>query len=199
MEKQDFKILIVDDDDIVRDVIKSLLAKEKYSVVTARDGVEAMNILRIEDMHLVITDLCMPGADGLEVLKYTVRNNPDTAVVILTAFGTLDTALESLKEGAYDYLTKPFKILEMITLAEKAYKRALLMMDNRELRKHLRDTYHDIELIQTVARSKNADITTGWIERIERLKTMNVFSGQEAALLQERLAIRDGNGEDTHR
>jgi DNA-binding NtrC family response regulator len=188
----------VDDDDIVREVIKSLLSQEKYSVVTARDGVEAINILRMEDAHLVITDLRMPGADGLEVLKYTIRNNPDTAVVILTAFGTLDTALEALKEGAYDYLTKPFKVLEIISLADKAYKQALIMKDNRELRKHLRDTYHDIELIKAVASSNNAGVTTGWIERVERLKSMNVFTTHEAALLQERLNSKNGGGKDTH-
>jgi len=187
---------VVDDDEIVREVIRSLLAQEQYSVVTARDGLEAINILRLEDVNLVITDLRMPGADGIEVLKYTARNNPDTAVVILTAFGTLDTTLEAIKGGAYDYLTKPFKVQEIITLTEKAYKQALLMKDNRELRKHLRDTFHDIEFIKAVAGCNKEDIMTGWIERVERLKSMNVFSGQEAALLKERLAKQDGNGQD---
>ena len=187
---------MVDDDEIVREVIRSLLAQEQYSVVTARDGLEAINILRLEDVNLVITDLRMPGADGIEVLKYTARNNPDTAVVILTAFGTLDTTLEAIKGGAYDYLTKPFKVQEIITLTEKAYKQALLMKDNRELRKHLRDTFHDIEFIKAVAGCNKEDIMTGWIERVERLKSMNVFSGQEAALLKERLAKQDGNGQD---
>lgn len=183
---------------MVREVISSLLKQEGYSVVTARNGLEAINILKIEDMHLVITDIRMPGADGIEVLKYAVRNNQETAVVILTAFGTLDAAVEALKEGAYDYLTKPFKVMEIITLTGKAYKRSLLMKDNRELRKHLRDTYHDIELIRTAASCNNAGIATGWIERVERLKSMNVFSSQEAALILERLATQDGNRKDTH-
>ena len=177
-------------------MIRTLLAQEQYSVVTARDGLEAINILRIEDMHLVITDLRMPGADGIEVLKYAARNNPDTAVVILTAYGTLDTTLDAIKGGAYDYLTKPFKVQEIITLTEKAYKQALLMEDNRELRKHLRDTFHDIEFIKAAAGCNKADIASDWIERVERLKSLNVFSGQEAALLKERLAKRDGNRKD---
>jgi len=184
---------VVDDDEIVREVIKSLLTKERYSVVTARDGIEAINILRVEDMHLLITDLRMPGADGIEVLKYAVRNNPDTAVVILTAFATLDTTLEAVKEGAYDYLTKPFKVQELIALTEKAYKQALLIKDNRELRKALQDTYRDIELIKTVANHNNAGMTAGWIERVEQLKSMSVFSEQEATLLKERLTTRDGS------
>ncbi len=182
----------------MREVIKSLLTKERYSVVTARDGIEAINILRVEDMHLLITDLRMPGADGIEVLKYAVRNNPDTAVVILTAFATLDTTLEAVKEGAYDYLTKPFKVQELIALTEKAYKQALLIKDNRELRKALQDTYRDIELIKTVAGHNNAGMTAGWIERVEQLKSMSVFSEQEATLLKERLTTRDGSRQNTN-
>jgi len=189
---------VADDDEIVREVIKSLLTKERYSVVTARDGVEAINILRVEDMHLLITDLRMPGADGIEVLKYAVRNNPDTAVVILTAFATLDTTLEAVKEGAYDYLTKPFKVQELIALTEKAYKQALLIRDNRELRKALQDTYRDIELIKTVAGHNNPGMTAGWIERVEQLKSMSVFSDHEATLLKERLTASDGNRQNTH-
>lgn len=199
LQKRDFKILVVDDDDVVREVMSSLLSNEGFSVAKAADGLEAINILRTEDMHLVITDLRMPGADGLDVLKRAIRNNPDCAVVILTAFGTIDTALNAIHEGAYDYLTKPFKVQEIIALTEKAYKRTLLIKDNRELRKHLQDTYRDIELIRTVAGSGNADIKQGWIERIERLKTMNVFSGQEAEMIRERLAAGNEYREDTHR
>lgn len=199
LQKRDFKILVVDDDDVVREVMSSLLSNEGFSVAKAADGLEAINILRTEDMHLVITDLRMPGADGLDVLKRAIRNNPDCAVVILTAFGTIDTALNAIHEGAYDYLTKPFKVQEIIALTEKAYKRTLLIKDNRELRKHLQDTYRDIELIRSVAGSGNADIKQGWIERIERLKTMNVFSGQEAEMIRERLAAGHEYREDTHR
>ncbi|MFA5074324.1 MAG: response regulator [Nitrospirota bacterium] len=198
MEKHDFKILVVDDDEIVREVINSLLTKEGYAVVTAQDGAEAINILRIEDVHLVITDLRMPGVDGLGVLKYVVRNNPDCAVVMLTAFGTLDTTLEAIKEGAYDYLTKPFKIQEIIALTEKTYQRSLLIKDNRELRKYLRDMYHDLELLKTVADSTQSGVRARWIERIERLKSMSVFSGQEADVIQERLEPSNGSREDSH-
>ena len=192
MDKKDFKILVADDDEIVRDVISSLLSREGYSVVAARDGFDAIRILRIEDISLVITDLRMPGTDGLEVLRYAVRNNPDITVVLLTAYGTLDTALEAITEGAYDYLTKPFKVQEIIILAEKIFKRSELIYENRELKKHLRDTYRDINLIKTVAGSNNPEITIAWLERIERLKTMNILTNQEADILKERLV--KGNG-----
>jgi two-component system response regulator PilR (NtrC family) len=187
MEKRKFKILIADDDDIVRDVITTLLVKEGYSVITAVDGLDAINRLRVEEVHLVITDLQMPRANGIEVLKYAVRSNPDIAVVILTAYGTLDTTIEAVKEGAYDYLTKPFKTQEIVILAKRANQRALLIEDNRELRKNLRDTYRDLELLKTVATSNNPEVMNGWLGRIEKLKFMDVLQTHEAEVLKEKM------------
>ncbi len=123
MTKREFRILVADDDEIARDVIQLLLTNEGYTVFTARDGLDAIRMMRIEDVSLVITDLRMPGADGIEVLKSALLINPDIAVVILTAYGTLDTTLQAMKEGAYDYLTKPFKGQEIIFVAERAFKR----------------------------------------------------------------------------
>jgi DNA-binding NtrC family response regulator len=187
VDKTNFRILVADDDDIVRDVITTLLSRDGFSVTSVSDGLEAINLLRIKDVHLVISDLMMPGADGIEVLKYAVRSNPDIAVVILTAYGTLDTTLEAIQAGAYDYLTKPFKAQEISILAERAYQRAQLIDDNRELKKNLRDTYRDLELLKNVATSNNPEVTSGWLERIEKLKTMNVLLAQEADVLKERL------------
>ncbi|RJP55232.1 MAG: response regulator [Deltaproteobacteria bacterium] len=194
MDKKFFKILVADDDEIPRDIVSSILCKEGYSVVSATNGIEAINILRLEDINLVITDLRMPGADGLDVLKHALIINPEAAVVILTAYGTLDTALGAIKGGAYDYLTKPFKVQEILILAERAYKRVELINENRELIKHLRDIYGDIEVIKTVSGSNNPLIITGWIERIERLKEMNILSAQESEKLKKRLIRGNGNG-----
>lgn len=194
--KKDFHILIADDDEIAREVIAAILAREGYAVVPVQDGLEAINRLRTQDIQMVITDLMMPGADGIEVLKYAVRADPDIAVVILTAYGTLDTTLEAIKEGAYDYLTKPFKTREISIIVERAYQRSLLIMDNRELKKNLRDTYRDMELLKTVAGSGNPDVTTGWLERIEKLRNMNVLLTDEAEVLKERLIKGRGKNRD---
>ena len=110
MKKNGITILVADDDEIVREVIISLLSSEGYTVKAAKDGLEAINILKMENINLVITDLRMPGADGIEVLKEAIKMDPDRAVIILTAYGTLDTALKAIREGAYDYITKPFKM-----------------------------------------------------------------------------------------
>jgi two-component system response regulator PilR (NtrC family) len=199
MDKREFRILVADDDEIVRDVITTLLSREGYTVIPVVDGLEAINRLRIDDIRMVITDLIMPGAGGIEVLKFAVRSDPDTAVVILTAFGTLDTTLEAIKEGAYDYLTKPFKMQEISILADRAYHRTLLIMDNRELKKNLRETYRDLELLKTIAASNNPEVTTGWLERIEKLRTMNVLLAHEAETLKERLVKGNAKEQDTYR
>lgn len=191
VEKRDFTILIVDDDEIVRDAVSSLLKEEGYSVMSAVDGLDAIRVLRVEDIHLVITDLRMPGADGIEVLKYALRSMPDIAVVILTAYGTLNTALDAIKEGAYDYLTKPFKIKEIVLLVEKVFKRARLITENRELRKSLKDAYRDINLMKTVVGSNNPEIITSWTEKIEHLKNAGVIAQQDADILKERLIGKD--------
>lgn len=199
MDKKDFKILVADDDDIARDVITTLLSREGYFVISVINGLEAISRLKIEEMDLVITDLNMPGSDGIEVLKYAVRSNADIAVIILTAYGTLDSTLAAIKEGAYDYLTKPFKTQEIIILAQRAYQRAQLIADNRELKKNLRETYRDLELLKSVALSNNPEVTTSWLERIERLKNMNVLLTHEADVLKERLVKGYATWQDIHR
>jgi DNA-binding NtrC family response regulator len=199
VEKRDFRILVAGDDEIARDVITALLSREGYSVNAAADGVEAINRLRLEEAHLVITDLQMPGANGIDVLKYAVRSSPDIAVVILTGYLSLDATLEASKEGAYDYLTKPFKSPEIAILAERAYQRALLIEENREMKKNLRDTYLDMALLKIVAADNNPEVTTGWLERIEKLQSMNVLPAHDAEVLKERLVKGYVQGQDVNR
>jgi DNA-binding NtrC family response regulator len=187
MDKKDFKILVVDDDDIARDVVTACLAREGYPVTPANDGLDAIERLRVEEFHLVVTDLMMPGADGMEVLKYAARSNPDMAIVMLTACGTLDTTLEAIREGAYDFLTKPFKTQAIAILAERAWQRARLIADNRRLKKNLRDTYRDLGLLKNIAAGNSPELTTSWLERIEKLKSLNVLPAHEAEALKERL------------
>lgn len=191
MVKQDFNILIAEDDDIVREVVSSILSKEGYSVFTAKDGVEAIRMLLMKDMHLVLTDLKMPNADGIEVLKQAIKNNPDCAVIILTAYGSLDSALDAIKVGAFDYLTKPFRIQEVVFAVEKAYKRWEHLNEQNELKKYLRETYRDMETINKVATGREPEVTISWIERIEKLADRNILTQEEAAILKERLVLGD--------
>ncbi len=194
MSKEDFKILIAEDDEIVREVISSILSKEGYSVSTASDGLEAIKKLLVEDFHLVLTDIKMPHADGIEVLKEAIKHNPDCAVVILTAYGSLDSALIAIKEGAFDYLTKPFRVQELLFVAEKAYKRNLILEEQRQLKKYLRDTYRDLELMKKVTKNNDPDLILSWIERIDKLVNSNILSPTEGAILKERLVTGNAEG-----
>ncbi len=187
MEKKDFRILIIDDDGIVRDVVAGILSKEGYTVSSAVDGLEGIKALKQSEYNLVITDLRMPGADGLEVLKAAKKLNPEAAVVIFTAYGTLDNAIEAIEFGAYDYITKPFKLQEIIIVVENAFRMANLIEENEELRSHLRDTYRDLEMIKAVKSHADPDVMVSFLERLARLRQMAIIDEEETEILKERL------------
>ena len=114
------KILIVDDERSMRDVLSIMLKKAGYAVTTANDGEEAIEQIGKDIFDLVITDLKMPKAGGLEVLKAVKEVSPETVVLMITAFASTETAVEAMKRGAYDYLTKPFQVDEVQLIIRNA-------------------------------------------------------------------------------
>lgn len=184
--KSDIRVLVVDDDDIVREVIATLLNGEGYGVVTARDGLEALTALKGEPVHLVITDLRMPGVDGIEVLRESVRLDPDRPVIILTAYGTLDIALRAIREGAYDYMTKPFKMEEMIIRVNNACERSRLVAKIKALRKALREILFQA-MIGREGEGPFFRRVTDWVDRIETLRNLEILDTDEAFRIKERL------------
>ena len=120
------KILIVDDELNMRLVLKAMLKKEGYEVATAADGLEALEILGKEKIAVVATDLKMPRLDGMGLLDRIMQNDPSLPVIILTAYGTVSNAVDALKKGAFDYLTKPFEQDELKTVIMKAVKTRLI-------------------------------------------------------------------------
>ena len=116
------KILVVDDELNMRLVLKALLNKEGYDVVTASDGLEALKILKGSDVKVIVTDLKMPKLDGMGLLERVVRDYPATPVIIITAHGTIATAVDALKKGAFDYITKPFERDELQNIIHKAIR-----------------------------------------------------------------------------
>jgi two-component system response regulator PilR (NtrC family) len=135
------RILIVDDELSVREFFEILLAKEGYEVVTATDGDEALRIIRDQALNLVITDLQMKQGDGMTLLRESKKCQPDIPVIMITAFATTDTAVEAMKAGAYDYLSKPFKIEEIKVVIKKALNASTLVVENRALKSELHDKY----------------------------------------------------------
>jgi len=117
-------ILIVDDEKSMRDFLKILLSKEGYEVVTAADGEEALNVLADTTVNLVISDIRMPGIDGLELLATIKDRDDDIPVIMITAFASPNDAVQAMKSGAYDYISKPFNVDEIKSVIFAATNRA---------------------------------------------------------------------------
>jgi len=127
MEKM--KMLLVDDEERFLSTTKKLLSRKGYDVLTASSGVEALEILRTHNIHVVILDVKMPGMDGIETLKAIKRTYPLVEVIMLTGHGTIDSAVEGLKSGATDYLTKPADVQDLIEKAEEAFEKRQMLED----------------------------------------------------------------------
>jgi len=121
MEKM--KMLLVDDEERFLSTTKKLLAKKGYDAVTAASGAEALEKIRVQNIHVVILDVKMPGMDGNATLKEIKRQYPLTEVIMLTGHATMESAIDGLKSGAIDYLMKPADIDEIIQKAEEAFEK----------------------------------------------------------------------------
>jgi len=128
------RILVVDDELSMREFISILLEREGYEVLTAADAETAQQRLAASNIDLVISDVQMPGLNGLELLARIKETSPETAVLLITAFSTAEQAVEAMKLGAYDYLAKPFKVDEIKILVRNALEKRDLRIENRQLR-----------------------------------------------------------------
>jgi DNA-binding NtrC family response regulator len=138
---RDRRILVVDDEAAQRGVLAGFLAKRGYDVLAAASGAEAMRQAAAHPIDLVLTDLRMPDQSGLDLLGQLRRLNPDVPVVVMTAFGTVETAVQAMKQGAADYLTKPIDLDELDVLVARSLERRALESENRELRHQLETRY----------------------------------------------------------
>ena len=132
-------LLVADDDPAVRQSLERTLAREGYSVLLAPDGQAAMERLREGGVDLLLSDLRMPGLNGLELLREVKAAQPDVDVIMLTAFGTVEEAVTAMKDGAVDFLTKPFQRAQLIRVIRKALERRELIAENRALQRRLDD------------------------------------------------------------
>jgi two-component system NtrC family response regulator len=135
------RILIVEDDESLRKAMHLQLEREGYEIASASTAEEATSILEKHPQNLVITDLHLPGLSGIELLKKARVEFPDTAVVVMTAFGTVQTAVEAMKAGAYDYLTKPIHPYELKTLVRRSLEHHRLLEEVQVLRSCLDEKY----------------------------------------------------------
>jgi DNA-binding NtrC family response regulator len=174
MSNERTRILVVDDEEIVRESLGGWLEKDGYTIVCCPDGPSALDRLRADRWSIMIVDLKMPGMDGLQVLEEGKKLQPELAVVIMTAYATVDTAVAAMKAGAYDYLVKPFDPEELSIMMQKIVSQQTLVRENAVLRQALKQEYRfrDLlskapamqavfELARTAARSSSTILVLG--------------------------------------
>jgi len=147
----------------MRDLLAKVLERKGYEVSVCGDGAEALALLEREPADLVITDVRMPGLNGMEALRAIKELNHEIVVLIMTAFGSIDQAVQAVKEGAYDYINKPFKIDEILLTIEKALEERHLRHEVTTLRQELRTRYHFENLI---GKSRAMQEVFGLIEQV---------------------------------
>ena len=144
-------ILVVDDDRDTRELLREVLSEEGYNVVTSSSGEEALQVGKQECFDLIISDMKLgPDLSGLDVLRAYKTLQPESEVILITAFGTMETAIEALKGGAFDYLSKPFKIDELLVQVGRALENRNLIRENRALKRQLGS---QVQLSSLVGRS----------------------------------------------
>jgi two-component system response regulator HydG len=130
-------VLVVDDEPGIVDSLQKVFEREGLRVLTARGGAEALEILRREPISVLLTDLLMPGLSGMDLLKASRSVSPETETILMTAYGTVENAVEAMKQGAYDFVTKPIKRAHVVRAVLKALEKRTLVQENRSLRAQL--------------------------------------------------------------
>ncbi|MCX6101939.1 MAG: sigma-54 dependent transcriptional regulator [Proteobacteria bacterium] len=168
------KILVVDDEESIREFFQIMLKREGYEVFTAANGKEGLEHLKKNPVDLIISDIQMPELSGLELLSKVREIDPEMVVMMITAFGSTEIAVEAMKRGAYDYIQKPFKIDEVKIIIRQALEKRSLKLENHQLKKELGTKYafdniiggaspmiKIYELVKRVANTKSSVLISG--------------------------------------
>jgi two-component system response regulator AtoC len=162
-------ILIVDDEKSQLSILNDILTDAGYEISTADNGIAGLKLLTKNNFPIILTDLKMPGMDGIELLRQALQINPETQVILMTAFGSIPSAVNAIKNGAYDYLTKPFQKEDLLKVISHAAEKVRLILENRQLKDEMsqRYGYHNIigagkamkEVYKLLDRVKDIDAT----------------------------------------
>ena len=172
------KILVIDDDESLRRVLEYNLAQEGYAVLSSASGEQGLELLKKEGADLVVTDVRMPGMDGLQVLEGVRKVDPNIQVIILTAFGTIEMAVEAMKAGAFHYISKPFNRDELKLTLKKALQLKELERENVTLRQELKER---IGLDAIIAESPQMSQVLELVVRVAPTETTVLILGESGA------------------
>ena len=150
MDKRKAKILVSDDEEVSRQLLHDFLSDIGYEVETAPDGEVALNMARGTNYDLLITDIRMPGMTGIELIQSMRQVSPETCFIVITGFSSIDTAIAAVKEGAYDYISKPFNLDEMKIIVERAIERQNLLKEAKE-----KDYYRELSILDGLTQVYN--------------------------------------------
>jgi len=169
------KILVADDEQSMREFLDIMLKKEGYKVSLASNGEEVLKLTERDIFDLVLMDIRMPKLDGISALKKIKAISPETIVIMITAYASADTAIKAMKEGAYDYITKPFKVEEIKLIIKNALEKKNLQKENILLKQVVRDRYHFENII---GQSSKMLALYDLLEKVAPTKTNILITGE---------------------
>ncbi|MEE9279785.1 MAG: sigma-54 dependent transcriptional regulator, partial [Myxococcota bacterium] len=169
------RILVVDDETSMQEFLEILLHREGYDVAVCGSANEAILALESDDFDLVLSDIQMPGMTGLELLDHVKSTSPDTLLVLITAYGTTESAVEAMKHGAYDYLTKPCSVDEIRLVVEKALEKRDLSSENVRLRRRLSE---QTPLPAVLGKSREMVEVSALVRQVAPSKTNLLITGE---------------------
>ena len=169
------KILVVDDEKSMCEFLEIMLKKDGYEVATTTSGEEALDLLDKNLYSMVLTDVKMPGVNGFDVLRKTKEVSPDTVVIMITAYGSPEGAVTAIKEGAYDYVTKPFRVEEVKLTIKKSLERSNLIRENILLRQAVEERYKFWNLI---GKSPKMQRVYELVEKVSQTKANVLITGE---------------------
>ncbi|HJX35284.1 MAG TPA: response regulator, partial [Desulfatiglandales bacterium] len=178
MTKSGKGVLIIDDEKNMRHMLQVMLNKEGYLTDAAADGIEGLSRMDEKDFDFILCDLRMPRMDGMEFLMKARTRHPEKTFIMMSAYGTLDIALESMRIGAYDYISKPFKADEVLFTLKKAEERERLKQENLRLQDRLKRIEQKYSFGNIVARSEIMASVFDLVNKVTDHKTTVLITGE---------------------
>ena len=172
------RVLIVDDEQNMRHMLQTMLTKEGYMVDTAGNGIDALSVLDERDFDFILCDIKMPKMGGMSFLNKAKEKYPEKTFIMMSAFGTIDTAIEAMKNGAYDYISKPFKTDEVLLTLKKAKEREELKRENLILQTRLKEIEQKYSFGNIVAGCEAMIRVFDLVDRVADHKTTVLITGE---------------------
>ena len=197
MTEQFRNLLVIDDEASMRHMLRLVLEQHNYRVSEAQNGAEAINLIYKEKFDVILSDIRMPDMDGLTFLDQPEIRSLDTTIIMMSAYGSIETALECMKRGAYDYISKPFKPDEVVLTLRKAEERQELRQENQKLKKALSQQVKDFSITEIIHTSQKMARIINLVKTAAKSESSILISGETGTgkeLIAKALHSESGRG-----